>query len=112
MWSLEFLRRWFPSSTAITLLYFALRPDKHGRHTTLLAKDHETLDRAGGREVAPPRLVHPCHTDPASALQKIPPFVPLTMMAIVDPCTEVATGLLDVPTVASHLLYQCPVRSS
>ena len=73
-----------------------------------MANDHEMADKAGGREVDPSRLVHFCHTDPASVLYQIPPFVPLTMMSIFVPCVETATGLLVVPPVSSQLVDQTP----
>ena len=54
--------------------------------------EHETLDKAGAMGVDPPRIVHPCHTDPASVLYQIWPFAPLTMIATVVPSVVTATG--------------------
>ncbi len=65
-------------------------------------------DKAGARAVDPPRPVHPCHTDPASVLYQIPPFVALTIMAMFDPCVVTATGLFVVPPALSQLVDQTP----
>jgi hypothetical protein len=66
------------------------------------------VDKAGGRAVDPPRLVHVCHTDPTSVLYQTPPLVPLTMMEMLVPCVVTATGLLVVPPGASQLVDQTP----
>src|SRR5438876_10017352 len=71
-----------------------------------MANDHEMVDNAGAKEVDPPRLVHTCHTDPASVLYQTPPFVPLTITAMFVPCAETATGVLVVPPVSSQLVDQ------
>src|SRR5438876_10051188 len=73
-----------------------------------MANDHEMVDNAGAREVDPRRLVHTCHTDPASVLYQTPPFVPLTRTAMLVPCAETATGLLVVPPVSSEIVDQAP----
>src|SRR2546427_1017846 len=87
---------------------FSLWRNNRGKYSTCSANDHEIVDKAGAREVDPPRLVHACHTDPASVLYQIPPFVPLTIMAMFAPCVETATGLLVVPPVSSQLVDQTP----
>jgi|SRR2546421_720338 len=69
----------------------------YGRLATRLVNYPEMVDRAGAREIDPPRLVQPCHTDATRVLYQIPPVVPLAMMAMLEPWAAIATCLLVVP---------------
>src|SRR5438876_10651747 len=77
-----------------------------------MANDHEMADNAGANEVDPPRIVHTCHTDPASFLYKTPPFVPLTITAMFVPCAETATQLIVEPPVSSLFVGHAPPGTS
>ena len=64
--------------------------------------------RAGGSEVDPPRIARPCYADPTNVLYQIPLVVSLTMTAMFNPCTAIATGLLVVPPVLFQPLDRLP----
>jgi hypothetical protein len=66
------------------------------------------LDRAGSSVVDPPRIVHPCQDVAVSVLYAIDPFVPLTMMRMLEPNTIAAMGCFVVPPGVSQDDDQTP----